>query len=624
VAARVQRQLSAILAADVAGYSRLIGLDEEGTLARLKELRRALIGPKINEHRGRIVKTMGDGLLVQFASAVDAVRCAVELQRQMTEQNAATAQEQRIEFRIGVNLGDIVIEGDDIYGDGVNIAARLEAHAEPGGICVSNNVYEQIQGKLSIGFEDVGDQRFKNIARPVHVYRIRVDSTQLEAAASATTTGTKASQTRSSRPRFILAAVVLIAGVIGTYYGAEKWRAELVQSSDLPRIAILPFDDFSTGADKGYLSDAIAEGIITELSRSKSYTVIARNSSFKYRNQPTDARKIGDELSVDYLLEGSQQKIADRLKVTAQLLDARDGAHLWANTYNREIGDLFVVQEEIIRTLADRVGRRIQRPLPKSDATQVSALHYHQMGYAEIDKDFSPAGNERMRQFALKAIKADPNSQFGYIGLAWSYRNDANFGWHEQEHSHDQASKLASENADKAIQLAPDDAEAHHIRAKIHMEAGEIEQAIARFDQAIALNPSNSEILVSSTDPLLYVGRFDEAIDRIKLAMGLDPFHPDWFHWQMGWALWEKNDCRAALTAMRKMSKILSGAHQMLAAIHACLGNAGAAKEALAVFLQNSPGETISKQRRKWEKIWTAPGSLERWSEHMRIAGLPE
>ncbi|HEY7764587.1 MAG TPA: adenylate/guanylate cyclase domain-containing protein [Aestuariivirgaceae bacterium] len=617
----MERRLAAILAADVVGYSRLMEADEVGVLGALKSHRDELINPKIAEHHGSIVKVMGDGVLVEFASVVDAVACALAIQRGMAERNTEVPNERRIDLRIGVHLGDVIVEGADIYGDGVNIAARLEGLATPGGICISRQAFDQIETKLDLTYEDLGDQRVKNIARPVHVYRIRLDSMQLDAAGTAGTAGMEASQTRYS---FLLAAAALVAVAIGTYYGAAKWRAEPGTSSEMPRIAILPFDDFSTGANKGYLSDAIAEGIITELSRSKSYTVIARNSSFKYRDQPIDARKIGDELGVDYLLEGSQQKIADRLKVTAQLLDARDGSHLWANTYNREIGDLFVVQEEIIRTLADRVGRRIQRPLPKSDATQVSALHYHQMGYAEFNKDFSPAGNERLRQFALKAIKADPNAQFGYIGLAWSYRNDANFGWHQGKHSHDEAMKLATENADKAIRLAPDDAEAHHIRAKIHMEAGEIEQAIARFDQAIALNPSNSEILVSSTDPLLYVGRFDEAIDRIKQAMGLDPFHPDWFHWQMGWALWEKNDCTAALKAMRKMSKILSGAHQMLAGIQACLGNDRAAKEALAVFLQNSPGESISNQRTKWGKIWTAPGSLDRWIKHMRIAGLPE
>jgi TolB-like protein/DNA-binding winged helix-turn-helix (wHTH) protein len=433
-----------------------------------------------------------------------------------------------------------------------------------------------------------------------------------------------------------IAALALIA--IGAIYGFMQWRdhasglslpekptiAELVPSSDMPRIAVLPLDDISTGADKGYLSDAIAEGIITELSRSKTYAVIARNSSFKYRDQPTDARQIGDDLGVDYLLEGSQQKIADRLKVTVQLLDARDGSDLWANTYNREIGDLFVVQEEIIRTLADRVGRKIERPLPKSDATRVSALRYHLMGRAEIENDFSAASNERLREFSLKAIKADPNAQFGYIGLAWSYRHDADYGWYEQEHNHDDALKRAADYADKAILLAPDDADAHNVRARIHTEAGEIEQALARFDQAIALNPSNSDILVNSVTPLLFIGRTDEAIDRIKQAMGIDPFYPDWFNWQMGWALWEKNDCRAALAAMEKMSRIPSGAQRMLAGIHACLGNERAAKEALAVYLQNASGESISKERRKWEKIWTAPGSLDRWIEHMRIAGLPE
>ncbi|TPI67684.1 winged helix-turn-helix domain-containing protein [Mesorhizobium sp. B2-8-9] len=457
---------------------------------------------------------------------------------------------------------------------------------------------------------------------PKRGYRLNADPS--DAAEPNAATGTERAKTRFSRRNFILAALVLVAAAIGTYYGAEVWRAAPVPSGDMPRIAILPFDDFSTGADKGYLSDAVAEGIITDLARSKTYAVIARNSSFRYRDKPTDTRQIGDELGVDYLLEGSQQKVGDRLKVTAQLLNAHDGSHVWANTYNREIGDLFVVQEKIIRTLAERVGRRIERPLPLSGAARVSALHYHLMGIAEIREDFSAARNDLFRQLNLKAIEEDPNSQFGYIGLAWSYRNDAIFGWHEQEANRDEALKRAAEYADKAILLAPDDAEAHNIRASIHTEAGEVALALARYDQAIALNPSNSDILVRSTDLLLYVGRTDEAIDRIKQAMGIDPFYPDDFNWQMGWALWEKNDCGAALAAMRKMSRIPSGAHRMLAGIHACLGNRREAKEALAVFLRNTPRESISKERREWDKIWTAPGSLDRWIEHMRFAGLPE
>jgi TolB-like protein/DNA-binding winged helix-turn-helix (wHTH) protein len=457
---------------------------------------------------------------------------------------------------------------------------------------------------------------------PKRGYRLNADP--LSAADPDAAVGTKQAETRFSQRRLILAALALVAAAIGAYYGAGIWRAAPVRSSDMPRIAVLPFEDYSAGADKGYLSDAVAEGIITELARSKTYAVIARNSSFRYRGQPVDARRIGDELGVDYLLEGSQQKIAGRLKVTAQLLDARDGSHLWANTYNREIGDLFVVQEEIIRTLADRVGRRIDRPMPKSAAKQVSALHYASTGFAQMENDFSAANNALLRQFALKAIEADPNAQFGYTALAWSYRNDAVFSWHEQEHSHDEAVRRAAEYADKAILLAPDDGSAHRIRAEVQSEADDIEEAIARFDRAIALNPSNSDTLVGSTNPLLFIGRTDEAIDRIEQAMGIDPFHAEWFHWQMGWALWEKNDCKGALKAMRKMSRIPSGAHRMLAGIHACLGSEREAKEALAVFLKDSPGETISEERRKWAKKWTAPGSLDRWIEHMRIAGLPE
>jgi TolB-like protein/DNA-binding winged helix-turn-helix (wHTH) protein len=466
----------------------------------------------------------------------------------------------------------------------------------------------------------LGDDAHKIVETlPKRGYRLNAGPS--DAADPTTIAGTQPSPARSPRRGVILAALVLVAAAIGAYYGLETWRAAPVPSSDMPRIAILAFDDFSTGADKGYLSDAVAEGIITELARSKTYSVIARNSSFRYRGQAVDIRQIGDELGVDYLLEGSQQKIGGRLKVTAQLLNVHDGSHVWANTYNRQIGDLFVVQEEIIRTLANRVGHRIERPLPRSDAARVSALRYYLMGRAEVE-DFSAAGNELLRQFSLKAIEADSNSQFGYIGLAFAYRNDAVF-WHNQENDPDEALKRGAEYADKAILLAPDDANAHYVRAKIHTEAGEIKQAIARYDQAIALNPSASNILASSASPLIFAGRIDEAIDRIEQAKGIDPFHPDWYHWDMGWALWEKNDCGAALTAMRKMPRIPSGAHRMLAGIHACLGNKREAQEALAVFLKDSPGDSISKQRKQWEKMWAAP-TLERWIEHMRFAGLPE
>jgi TolB-like protein/class 3 adenylate cyclase len=299
---RAQRQLSAILAADVAGYSRLIGLDEEGTIARVKELRSTLIEPKINEHRGRIVKTMGDGLLVQFGSVIDAVRCAVEVQREIAKQHGETDEDQRIEFRMGINVGDIVIDGDDIYGDGVNIAARLEGLADPGGICISPGVYDQVRDKLDLSFEDTGEHELKNIARPMRVYRI------------------------TGAPRVTIPAST----------GA----------TDKPSIAVLPFINMSGDPGQQYFSDGITEDILTELSRFRALSVIARNSSFRFRGEDVDVVRVGRELKVQYVLEGSVRKIGNKLRITAQLIDATSGSHVWADRFDRTQDEIFAVQDE--------------------------------------------------------------------------------------------------------------------------------------------------------------------------------------------------------------------------------------------------------------------------------------
>jgi TolB-like protein/DNA-binding winged helix-turn-helix (wHTH) protein/Tfp pilus assembly protein PilF len=419
----------------------------------------------------------------------------------------------------------------------------------------------------------------------------------------------------------LIAVAALVVAALGLYLTRPAGGPA---ASDMPRIAVLPFSDLSTGEDAGYLSDAIAEGIIAALARSKTHAVIASNSSFQYRDTPTDVRRIGRDLGVDYVLEGSQQKIGDRLKVTAQLIDAGDGAHLWAQTYDRTIADLFVVQEAIIGALAFQVGEEIERPPPDSDPGRVSALHYYLAGVDALQKDFSAETNRFYRQMATKAVEADPDSQFGYIGLAWTYRNDAVFGWAEDQYDRAEALRRAAEYADRAMALAPDDSTAHGARARIHADAGEPESAVARFDIAIALNPSDSALLVGSTTPLLYVGRTDEAIARIERAKGIDPLYPDRFDWQMGWALWEKRDCAGALRAMQRMAKIPPAAHQMLAAIHACLGDRNAAQQALAVYRTESPARTLREERETWAAIWTAPGSLDRWIEDMRFAGMRE
>jgi TolB-like protein/DNA-binding winged helix-turn-helix (wHTH) protein len=420
--------------------------------------------------------------------------------------------------------------------------------------------------------------------------------------------------------RAMISAVVVLVVLVGLSFWL--FRQDGNASDDRPVIAVLPFDDHSAGPDQGYLSDAIAEGLITELARSKVYAVIARNSSFKYRGQATDVRQIGTDLGADYVLEGSQQKAGDRLQINAQLIDTHTGHHLWANLYDREIGDLFVVQDEIVRTLADRVGRRIERPLPETNAARVSALHLSLLGIAEVRADFSAEGVEAMRKLALQAIAADPESPFGYINLAWANRHDAVFGWNGADR--DKALTQAEGYADEAIALDPENSEAHYIRARLHVERGEWDQANLRYDRAIELNPSDSNILNGSSSPLLYVGRTDEAIARIHEAMGVDPFYPDHFNWQMSWALWEKGDCDGAVREMRKMAPIPDPAQRMLAAALSCAGRPEEAKQALAIFLKTSNQASLQGERERLAPIWGASGSLDRWIEDLRSAGMPE
>lgn len=422
------------------------------------------------------------------------------------------------------------------------------------------------------------------------------------------------------RTMIAAAVLVVVLALVGMFFW--PFQKSATEGDDRPVIAVLPFEDHSAGADKGYLSDAIAEGLITELARSRTYVVIARNSSFQYRGQATDVRAIGRDLGVDYVLEGSQQKVGDRLRVNAQLIDARTSRHLWANLYDREIGDLFVVQDEIVRTLADRVSYRIERPLPVTSAARVSALHYYLLGIAEVRANFSAEGVAAMRRLALRAIAADPNSSFGYINLAWASRHDAVFGWNSADR--DAELTLAEEYADKAIALDPDNSEAHYIRARLHEEHGEWEQAILRYDRAIELNPSDSNVLNGSSSPLLYVGRTDDAIARIREAMGVDPFHPDHFHWQMSWALWEKGNCEGAVREMRMMAPIPDPAQRMLAAALSCAGHLEAAREALAIFLRTSNQASLRGERERLTPLWTAPGSLDRWIDDLGNAGMPE
>ncbi|MEJ2122368.1 MAG: adenylate/guanylate cyclase domain-containing protein [Alphaproteobacteria bacterium] len=381
---RVQRRLAAILAADVVGYSRMMGRDEAGTLARLKSLRADFLHPKVAEYGGRIVKTTGDGTLIEFGSAVDAVSHAVDVQRGMAERNAGLPEGEQIWLRLGINVGDIIIDGDDIYGDGVNVAARLEALAEPGGVCISDRVHDYVGDRLDIACEDLGRQTVKNIAEPVHVYRIRLGDVEA---------------TSTSGPQ-------------GT-----------LPLPDKPSIAVLPFEDLSADRDQEYFADGIAEDIITALSRNRGVFVIARNSSFTYKGAAVDVKRIGQQLGVRYVLEGSVRKAGNRVRITAQLIDAASGNHVWAERYDRELEDIFAVQDEITQNIVAALGSEvasaeIQRARRK-DPSSLDAWDYTM----RATWHFARATHEDMgeaRRLALRAIELDSGNAAAFSILAFA------------------------------------------------------------------------------------------------------------------------------------------------------------------------------------------------------------
>ena len=515
----MDRHLAAILAADVVGYSSLIKQDELGTIADVKANLNDLIEPKIAEHKGRIVKLMGDGLLAEFPSVVDAVQCAVDIQQNITERFSNGPNKTNLVYRMGINIGDIVVEGDDIHGDGVNVAARLETLSKPGGICIAHNVFDQVKDKLDLNFEHLGKKKIKNIAEPVTIYGVNLDD---KAATLATPVIHLTKKSGRSVGTYAMAATFALLIMIGglTWWQSRAPEFEPVSPESMaqplplkPSIAVLAFDDLSVGSDAGYVSDAIGEGIITELSRFSEFFVIARNSSFKYRGVATDVRKIAQELSVQYVLEGSQQKSGDKLRVTVQLIDAVAGNHIWAETYNRNIAELFVIQDEIVRKIASRVGAEIAfRPPPSSDLARVSALQHH-LKARQYYRQWTREGTEQARLLNLKAIEADPTSPFGYIGLTFVYGRGYTQGWTELDPQ--EALARAQESANKALELDPDNYDSHYARGWLHSKVGEQNQAMARMERSIELNPSATNVMAALTEPLVYTGQYQKAVEMI-------------------------------------------------------------------------------------------------------------
>ena len=583
---RVERRLTAILATDVSGYSRLMGVDEEGTLARLKAHRRELLDPKIREHRGRIVKATGDGLLIEFASAVDAMRCAVDIQRGMTERNAAVQQDQRIEFRIGINVDDIIVDSDDIFGDGVNVAARLEGLAEPGGICVSGRVREDAHGKLEITFEDAGEQRLKNIERPVQVYRVRAAG----------------STSRALRP-----AVAL---------------------PDKPSIAVLPFQNMSGDPEQEYFTDGIVEDIITALSRNHALFVVARNSTFTYKGRAVDVKKVGRELGVRYVLEGSVRKSADRVRVTGQLIDASTGAHLWADRFDGALKDIFDLQDDITLQVVGAIAPKLEHAeIVRAMRKPTESLD----GYDQFLRgrwSFHRAGREDIGEalgLFLKAIELDDKFSSAYGMAAWCYSRRKMNGWADERSSE---SAQAEQIAMLAIECGKNDAIALACSGlAIGYIVNDFERAISLIDRARALNPNLAMAWHLSGWMRCFVGQHDVAIEHLERAVRLSPVDPQRPGTQAAIASAHFSAGRFDIAAAIAKAAMLEQPNNFIAALVAAAANAmgenlDGARSAIEQVRQLDPNLRLHKIKDRLPYKQT--DVLARWEDALRKAGLPE
>jgi adenylate cyclase len=585
--ARVERRLAAILAADVAGYSRLMGVDEVGTLAALKALRREIVDPTIAAHHGRIVKTTGDGMLVEFASAVDAVTCAVAVQQKIAERTAKGS-ERCIQFRMGINVGDIIIDGDDIFGDGVNVAARIENECEPGGVCMSGNAFEQVRGKTALAFEDLGEKSLKNIDRPVRLYT-----------------------TRS----------VPSSGAAGVMMAVEA--AKPLPLPDRPSIAVLPFQNMSGDPEQEYFADGVVEDIITALSRFKSLFVIARNSSFTYKGKVVDIRQVGREMGVRYVLEGSVRKGGNRARITAQLIDATSGAHVWADRYDRDLSDIFAVQDEITATvagiiepaLAEAEQQRVLRKPPDS----LDAWEAYQRGVWHFNR-YSSEENATALTFFRQAIARDPNFAPGHYGYALASQWDI---WHFSTRPLIEVQGTPRKEAHLAASLDDKDAMGHAVLAHMLMWGSEWEAAIAEARTAFALNP-NSAFVISMLGCVLGFGGYrEEALARLQQAMRASPHDPLTWLWTLwtGMMYFLSHRFDAAMDTYRQVIHLRPSYSQGQVLLAASLAHLGRIDEARKVLKH---ARTQAQDARFQNPPWLKPEDNALRLEGIRLAETPE
>ena len=585
---RIERRLAAVLAADVAGYSRLMGADEIGTLEALKAHRRELVDPAIASHRGRIVKTTGDGMLVEFASAVDAVTCAIAVQDSMAARNETFAP--RITFRIGINVGDIIIDGDDIFGDGVNVAARVENECEPGGVCLSGSAFEQVRGKTRFAFDDLGERSLKNIERPVRLY---------------------AARSASSPPVIVK---------------SEAPAAKPLALPDRPSIAVLPFQNMSGDPEQEYFADGMVEDIITALSRFKSLFVIARNSSFTYKGKAVDIKQVGRELGVRYVLEGSVRKAGGRVRITGQLIEATTGAHVWADKIDGALEDVFDLQDEVTLRVVGAIEPSItQAEINRAQEKATSNLDAYDLYLKALAVHYSqtPADIEEAIRLLDRAIEIDPNYSWAKAFAAYIHAFKVTQGWVRRT-DQEAGRKLARQ----AIALSRDDPNTLGYAAHaLALLAREFEVPVACMDRALQLNPNSANVLMRSGHLRTWVSDADLAIEHFTRSMRLTPLDPQLGYHYVGLAIAHmmKGEFEKALDYARRAAREMPrwiGPWTSIAVAAIRTGQPQEAQAAVKQVLTLSPGYTIALRNANsfFRDKWVA----DIVEEGLRAAGMPE
>src|SRR5580698_10552212 len=590
---RVERRLAAVLAADVAGYSRLMGRDEERTLAQLKNFRRTLVDPTIAAHRGRIVKTTGDGMLVEFASAVDAARCAAEIQREMVEQNSGVPPELRIEFRIGIHVGDIIIDDNDIFGDGVNIAARLEGIAEPGGACISDDAYRQIRGKVDILFDDIGEQNLKNIVEPMRAWRIRL--------------------------------VGEVAPEIGTDMSPRSPSPALALP-DKPSIVVLPFDNMSAEAGNDYLADGIVEAITAALSCIRSFFVIARSSAFTYKGRATDAREIGKDLGVAYLLEGSVQKAGSRLRIIVQLIETEARAHVWSSRFDGAIDDFFDLQDRITEQVAGALQPSIRiAEIERSRRKRPQGLGSYDYTMRAMPHVWALEKEESVKALELleKALTIDPEYPLALSLAGWCHAQRSVYNWAD-DIAESQAS--ARSLAERAAEMSGDDPVILAVLGAVHTFVRNYGTARVLLERAVTLD-SNAAWAWSRLGWLEnYADQPQRAIENFERALRLSPIDPMNFNNYVGLGsaheIAQRYDKAAAFYRRALEERPNAGwIYRNLASSLSGAGEVEEAKRAFAEMMRNYPDLTVAKFK---QAMVFSTGPLNRMAENLRKLGLPD